>query len=94
MKDFGDKLYISHGVVWRTAINSRGSEFIADAPLCLNEACHMVLQNRGENYFCVKCNKDYKQTKSHSEIRKEVQDSWEGFQTFGQPILTTVKAVP
>ena len=88
MKDFGDKLYISHGVVWRTAVNQRGIEFIADSPLCLNETCRMVLQNIADGYFCVKCNKKYQRKKTHSETKKEVQDSWEGFQTFGQPVYS------
>jgi len=88
MKDYGDKLYISHGVVWRTVINQRGSEFVADTPLCLNETCRMVLQNITGGYFCVKCNKIYKQTKRHAEIVMEVRNSWEGFQTFGQPVYS------
>ena len=88
MKGFGDKLYISHGVVWRTVINPRGGEFIADTPLCLNETCRMVLQNNADGYFCVKCNKKYQQAKPHSEIIREVRDSWEGFQTFGQPVYS------
>lgn len=88
MKDNGDKLYISHGVIWRTVINQRGYEFIADTPLCLNESCHMVLQVLADGYFCVKCNKTYKRTKNHSETRNEVQHSWEGFQTIGQPVYS------
>src|SRR3989344_5375431 len=31
MKDFGDKIYISHGMVWRTVIHHSGSEFVAEA---------------------------------------------------------------
>lgn len=88
MNDFGDKLYRSHGVLWRTVINRDGNEFIADTPLCLNETCHSVLQNNSNGYFCVKCNKIYNRIKSHSEIRKEVQDSWEGHQTLKQPVYS------
>jgi len=88
MRDFGEKLYISHGVLWRTVVNQRGHEFVADIPLCLNETCHMVLQNLSDGYFCVKCNKTYKRVKPHSETRAEVQNSWEGFQTIGQPVYS------
>ena len=88
MKDFGDKLYISHGVIWRTVINSAGIEFIADTPLCLNETCRMVLQSITDGYFCVKCNKKYQCTKPLSEVIREVRDSWEGSQTFGQPVYS------
>lgn len=88
MKDFGDKLYISHGVVWRTVVNTSGIEFIADTPLCLNESCHMVLQTHAGGYFCVKCSKTYNRAKPHSETKKEVQDSWEGFQTLGLPVYS------
>ena len=88
MNDFGNKLYISHGVVWRTAINQIGREFISDIPLCLNETCRMVLEIRSGHFFCVKCNKEYPMTKLHSEIVREVRNSWEGFQTFGQPVYS------
>lgn len=86
MEDPGKKLYISHGVVWRTLTGPGGNELIADLPLCLNESCRMVLQNILDGYKCVKCNKIYKRTKAHAEVKKEVQDSWEGYKTFGQPV--------
>ena len=88
MKDFGDTLYISHGVIWRTVIRPQGSEFVADTPLCLNESCHMILQTLVDGYFCIKCNKKYQRAKSHSETIREVRDSWEGFQTLGQPVYS------
>lgn len=86
MKDFGDKLYNSHGVLWRTVINGHGNEFIADNPLCPNSTCHMVMENRSDGYFCVKCGKVYPRKKDHSAIVREVRASWEGFLTLHQPV--------
>ena len=87
MKDFGDKLYISHGVVWRTVVNQRGIEFINDSPLCLNETCRMVLQNLADGYFCVKCNKKYQRIKPHSETKRRFKIHGKGFRHLGSQFI-------
>lgn len=88
MSDFGKSLYLSHGVLWRTIVNGRGNEFVADSPLCPNSTCHMVLQNLAEGYHCAKCDKTYARKKDHSTQLREVRDSWEGFQTLAQPVYS------
>ncbi len=87
MADFGKNLYRSHGVLWRTVHNKR-SEFIAGTPLCVNETCHMVLTNITDGYFCIKCDRIYVMTKNATQIREEVQRSWEGYQTLNQPVYS------
>lgn len=88
MKEFGDSLYRSHGVLWRTVFGSRNNEFVAEYPLCPNSTCHMVLQNIEGGYHCAKCQKTYKRTKDHSTTVREVRLAWEGFQTLHQPVYS------
>jgi hypothetical protein len=88
MHIFGDILYRKYDVLWRTAKNNRGNEFISHSPLCPNNACHSVLQEKTEGYFCANCQKIYPQKKDFSTILREVQDSWEGFQTLKQPVYS------
>ncbi len=88
MKDFGNKLYKSHGVLWRTVFGSRGDERVADTPLCPNQTCHMLLQVTADSYFCVKCEKKYSRKKEHSTTVREVRDSWEGFQTLEHKVYS------
>jgi hypothetical protein len=88
MNNFGEKLYRSHDVLWRTIINDFGIEFIADTPLCPNSTCHMLLQNKAEGYYCAKCDKLYKRKKFHVETIREVRDSWEGFNTLAHPVYS------
>lgn len=88
MNDFGDKLFRASGVLWRTVINPRGVEFIADTPLCPNSTCHTVLGNQSEGYFCVKCEKNYPRKKEHSATLREVRAMWEGHQTLDQKVYS------
>ncbi len=88
MKDFGDKLYHSHGVLWRTVVGAHGNEFVAENPLCPNSTCHMVLEIRADGYFCAKCDKIYPRKKDHSTLVREVRASWEGFLTLQQPVYS------
>lgn len=88
MNDFGDTLYASHGVLWRTVTSSRGHEFIADTPLCPNSTCHMILDNKTEGYYCAKCNKTYPRKREHSAMLREVRASWEGFLTLKHPVYS------
>ena len=81
MSEFGNKLYRSHGVLWRTVFSPHGNEFVAESPLCPNTTCHMILEIRGDGYFCAKCDKNYLRKKDHSRTIQEVRASWEGFQT-------------
>ncbi|HRH55836.1 MAG TPA: hypothetical protein PK609_03165 [Candidatus Paceibacterota bacterium] len=87
MTDFGNALYRSRGVLWRT-VHGIENEFIADNPLCPNSTCHTVLDNLSEGYYCTKCEKTYARKKDHSAILREVRSSWEGFQTLKQPIYS------
>jgi len=88
MRDFGEKLYHSHGVLWRTVINGRGNEFIAETPLCPNSTCHMILENRADGYHCAKCEKLYARNKDHSTLVSQVRSAWEGFLTLHQPVYS------
>lgn len=88
MHTFGDSLFKSHGVLWRTVISIRGNEFISETPLCPNETCHTVLQVLGEGYLCEKCEKTYPRTIEHARVVQRVRDSWEGYQTLRQPVYS------
>lgn len=88
MNAFGEKLYRSHGVLWRTVFVPRGNEFVAETPLCPNTTCHMVLENQSGGYFCYKCEKNYVRKKDHATTVREVRSSWEGFQTLAHPVYS------
>lgn len=88
MNGFGKSLYRSHGVLWRTVINSSDIEFVAETPLCPNSTCHMVLDNHSTGYYCANCDKTYNRKKDHSSTIREVRALWEGHQTLNQPIYS------
>ncbi len=87
-KDFGDSLYLSHGVLWRTVINDRGNEFVADTPLCPNSSCHTILDITESSFYCGKCKKDYPREKDYGSVLREVRNSWEGFLTLRKPVYS------
>lgn len=84
----GKNLYKSYGVLWRTVVNRRDNEFIADIPLCPNPSCHTTLEIKDKEYFCVSCKKKYPCSKGHATTRQEVQRKWEGHQTLDYKIYS------
>jgi len=89
MKDYGDKLFKSNGVLWLTVINQRGSEFVGHTPLCPSSNCHMPLTEKDKNnYFCPNCNKVYPCPLGCSETHRRAQALWEGYQTLQLPIYS------
>lgn len=89
-KEFGDDLYLSFNVLWRTVHHERGHTFLSDTPLCANSTCHRVLDVTAEGFFCQKCVKNYPYApyKDSSAVVREVRARWEGYPTLNSKVYS------
>ena len=85
---YGEELYKSHGMLWRTAARDGRNESIHHNPLCSNTSCHMVLEQKDNGYFCKKCDKQYPIPVDYHIIVDEVDRSWKGYQTLDQKVYS------
>ena len=76
-----EKLYKAFGVLWQPYTNDRGSSWLSDKPLCINDACHTILQHHQGAWLCVKCEKTYPCKVSYQSDREHATLMWEGYKT-------------